>query len=82
MAHRADFRVDFLGRAAGLEGITAAAVNSDLMVFWMYVFFHKLKLPCPKRLILNNTVQLFKTNFYKFFVFLATNPFDPLECVN
>jgi hypothetical protein len=42
MAHRADFRVDFLGCAAGLEGITTAAVYPDLMVFWMYVFFHNI----------------------------------------
>ena len=43
MAHRADFGVDFLGCAAGLEGVTAAAVNHYLIIFWMYIFFHNLK---------------------------------------
>ena len=40
MAHRADFGVDFLGRAAGFESGAAAAVNYDLFIFWMYIFFH------------------------------------------
>jgi hypothetical protein len=40
MAHRADFRVDFFRRAAGLERITTAAVNHHLIVFWMYSLFH------------------------------------------
>jgi hypothetical protein len=40
MAHRAYLGVDFLGRAAGLERIAAAAVNDHFLIFWMYVFLH------------------------------------------
>jgi len=40
MAHRADFSVDFFCCAAGLESITATAVNHHLIVFRMYSFFH------------------------------------------
>ena len=40
MAHRADFRVDFLGRTAGLERIAAAAFDLCSLIFWMYVFLH------------------------------------------
>ncbi len=40
MAHGADFRVDFFRCAAGLESIATAAVNHDLIVFWMYFLFH------------------------------------------
>jgi hypothetical protein len=35
--------VDFFGGAAGLEGVAAAAMNHDLIVFWMYSFFHNLQ---------------------------------------
>ena len=45
MAHRADFRVDFLGRAARLEGITATAMNHDLFILWMNIFFHSYQAP-------------------------------------
>ncbi len=40
VAHRADFRVYFGRGAAGLEGISAAAMNDDFIVFRMYVLFH------------------------------------------
>ncbi len=40
MAHRADFGVDLFGRAAGLEGIAAAASDLNFFVFRMYIFFH------------------------------------------
>jgi len=45
MAHGADFGVDFFCCAAGLEGIPAAAVNYNLIVFWMYPFFHNNSAP-------------------------------------
>ncbi len=45
MAHRAYLGVDFFGGTAGLEGVTAAAVNHDLIVFWMYFFFHNYSSP-------------------------------------
>jgi len=54
MAHRADLRVDFFGGAAGLEGIAAAAVNHDLIVFWMYFFFHNYSSPDTYRQDSNN----------------------------
>ncbi len=44
MTHRADFGVDFIDRAPGLERVAAAAMNHYLIVFWMYSFFHNLKL--------------------------------------
>jgi len=43
MAHRAYLSVDFFDGTAGLESIAAAAVNNDLVVFWMYFFFHNLQ---------------------------------------
>ena len=45
MTHRADFGVDFLDRAPGLERVPATAMNHYLIVLWMYSFFHNLKLP-------------------------------------
>ncbi len=54
MAHRADLRVDFFGGAAGFEGIAAAAVNHDLIVFWMYFFFHNYSSPDTYRQDSNN----------------------------
>jgi len=41
MAHRADFRMDFFRRAAGLERIATAAMNDYLSIFWMYILFHR-----------------------------------------
>ena len=40
MAHRADFRVDFLGRTSRLESITATAMDRYFIILWMYIFFH------------------------------------------
>jgi len=45
MAHRAYLGVDFFDGTAGLEGITAAAVNHYLLVFWMYTFLHNYSSP-------------------------------------
>jgi hypothetical protein len=64
MAHRANFRVNFLSRAAGLECIPTAAMDYDLIVFWMYPFFHNnntLKFPNPK---LYRYLQAFQYNFF------------------
>jgi hypothetical protein len=41
MAHRADFSVYFFRCAARLERASTAATNHYLLVFWMYIFFHK-----------------------------------------
>ena len=40
MAHRAYLRMDFLGGAARIKAIAATAANADVLVFWMYTFFH------------------------------------------
>ena len=40
MAHRANFRVNFLGGTSGLEGIAAPAANLYSMVLGMYAFLH------------------------------------------
>ena len=45
MAHRADFRVYFLGGTAGLKSIAAAAVHHHLIVFRMYFFLHSNSAP-------------------------------------
>jgi hypothetical protein len=45
MAHRADLCVDLFCRAAGLESAAAAAMNHNLIVFWMYPFFHNYNAP-------------------------------------
>jgi len=45
MAHRANLCMDSFYRAAGLEGITAAAMNHCPAIFWMYVFFHNYNAP-------------------------------------
>ena len=52
MAHRANLSVNFLNCAAGLEGITTAAVNYGLFVFGMYIFFHTYYSSKSKNLIL------------------------------
>lgn len=41
MAGRADFGVDFVGRAARLECVAAAAAHNNLVVFWVNIFLHK-----------------------------------------
>ncbi len=40
MAHRAYLRPDLFDGTAGLERIATAAMNHNLIVFWMYSFFH------------------------------------------
>ena len=45
MAHRADFRMNFFRRAAGLECVAAAATDGYLIIFRMYLFFHNLNSP-------------------------------------
>ena len=45
VADRADFGVDFLCGAAGLESVAAAAMDDYLIIFWMYVFFHNYNTP-------------------------------------
>jgi len=40
MAHGAYLRMDLFYRAGGLECVATAAMNHDLVVFWMYLFFH------------------------------------------
>ena len=53
MAHRADFRVDFLRRAAGLESVPTAAMDYDFIVFWMYPFFHNKTFKISKNKIIS-----------------------------
>ena len=45
MAHRAYLRMDFIYRAASLERIAATATDHYLLIFWMYIFFHKYYAP-------------------------------------
>ena len=41
MAHRADFRMDFLDGAARFKRVPAAAANLHDIIFRMNIFFHK-----------------------------------------
>ena len=66
MAHRAYLGVDFFGGTAGLEGIATAAVNHDLIVFWMYLFFHNYSAPEAYKAILTK----FADSSIKIFVVL------------
>jgi len=53
MAHRTYLCVDFFCRAAGLKSIAAAAMNNHLIIFRVYLFFHK---HCSPRNILKATL--------------------------
>ena len=70
MAHRAYLSVDFFGGTAGLECITAAAVNLYLIVLWMYSFFHNLQFSrnLQTRILTILTVYC-NRNFSKFYIF-------------
>lgn len=67
MAYRANFSVDFFVGTAGLESIAAAAMNHDLIVFWMYSFFHNLQFSryLQSRILTVFTVY-YNRNFLKF----------------
>jgi len=65
MAHRAYLCVDFFYRAAGLEGVAAAAMNHHLIVFWMYLFFHNYDSQIYRIMYSNIIDRYFNRNFYK-----------------
>lgn len=44
MTHRANLRMDLLGRTAGLKTVPASAANLHRMIFRMYLFLHYIAL--------------------------------------
>jgi len=63
VAHRTYLCVDFFCRAAGLEGIAAAAMNHNLIIFRVYPFFHKHNSQESQKLNYNNLGTSFNKNF-------------------
>ena len=68
MAHRADFCVNFLCRAARLERVSTAAMNYYLVVFRMYIFFH------------NKALKIFKFKIISIFADISINFFAFMLC--
>ena len=63
VAHRTDFRVDFLGGTARLESVAATTMNHDLFILRMYVFFHNVMLQNTQTLYANKIGRYYKSFF-------------------